>query len=67
MPSHIYSGGPKGKNDSQAPPINDSSTPLSAFMLYFTEIVTLLVMETKKHIITDVWTVFKRDVLPNLM
>jgi hypothetical protein len=41
--------GPRGKNNSEAPHISDSSTLLSIFMLYFTEIVTLLVVQTDRY------------------
>jgi hypothetical protein len=64
--SHLQ-GGQKGKNNSEVLPINYSFTPLSVFMLYFTETVTLLVVETKNHIITDARTVLTKDLLPSLM
>jgi hypothetical protein len=31
------------------PHINDSSSPLSVFLLYFAEIITLLVVETNRY------------------
>jgi hypothetical protein len=43
--AHTYTGGPRGK-DNEATHINDGSSPLSIFLLYFAEIVTLLVVET---------------------
>jgi len=43
--AHTYTGGPIGK-DNEASHINDGSSPLSVFLLYFAEIITLLVMET---------------------
>lgn len=44
---HTFTGGPGGKNDSEASHINEA--PLSLFMLYFAEIVTLLVVDTNRH------------------
>ena len=44
----IYRG-TRGKNNSEAPHINDRPTPLSIFVLYFTEVVTLLVVETNRN------------------
>jgi hypothetical protein len=35
-----------GKKDNVVPHINDSSTPLSIFLLYFMEIIALLVVQT---------------------
>ena len=32
---HTFTGGPKGKRDSEAPYINDGSSPLNVFLLYF--------------------------------
>jgi len=42
---HTYTGGLRGKKDNQASHINDDSSPLSIFFLYFIEIITLLVVE----------------------
>jgi hypothetical protein len=39
----------RGKRNSEAPHINYSSSPLSVFLLYFAEIITLLVVETNKY------------------
>jgi hypothetical protein len=33
-----------GKKDNEVPHINDNSTPLSIFLLYFMEIITMLVL-----------------------
>ena len=44
--AHTYTGGTRGKKDNEASHINDSSSPLSIFLLYFAEIITLLVVET---------------------
>ena len=44
--AHTYTGGPRGKKDNEASHINDGSSPLSVFLLYFAEIITLLVVET---------------------
>ena len=42
--AHTFTGGPRGKNDSEAPHINDISRPLNVSMSYFTETVTLFVV-----------------------
>jgi hypothetical protein len=42
---HTFTGAPKGKS-SEAAHITRESTPLSVLMLFFAEIVTLLVVET---------------------
>jgi len=39
--AHTYIEGPRGKNDNEVSYINDGSSPLSAFLLYFAEIITL--------------------------
>ena len=46
---HTFTGGPKGKRNTEAPHLNDSSSPLSIFLLYFAEIITLLVVETNRY------------------
>jgi len=46
---HTFTGGPRGKRNSEAPDINASSSPLSVFLLYFEEIITLLVVETNRY------------------
>ena len=46
---HTFTGGPRGKRNSEAPHINDSSSPPSGFLLYFAEIITLLVVETSRY------------------
>jgi len=38
---------PRVKKDNEASHINDSSSPLGIFLLYFAELITLLVVETK--------------------
>jgi hypothetical protein len=38
-----------GKRNTEAPHINDSSSPLSVLVLYFAEIITLLVVETNRY------------------
>jgi len=43
--AHTYAGGPRGKKDNEASHINDGSSPLSVFLLYFSETIILLVME----------------------
>jgi hypothetical protein len=55
LSSHLQSvvntltGGPRGNKDTEATHINDGSTPLSIFMLYFAESVILLVVETNRY------------------
>jgi len=44
--AHTYTGGPRGKKDNEASHINVGSSPLSVFLLYFAEIISLLVVET---------------------
>ena len=46
--AHTYTGGHRGKKDNEAPHINDGSSPLSVFLLYFAEIITPLV-ETNRY------------------
>jgi len=46
---HTYTGGPRRKKDNEASHINDGSSPLSVFLLYFAEIITLLVVETNHY------------------
>jgi len=46
---HTFTGGPRGKRNSEAPHLNESSRPLSVFLLYFAEIITLLVVETNRY------------------
>jgi len=43
-----FTEGPRGKRNSEAPHINDSSSPLNVVLLYFTEIV-MLVVETNRY------------------
>ena len=45
----IFIGGPRGIRNSEVPHLNDSFSPLSVFLLYFAEIVTLLVVETNRY------------------
>jgi len=47
--AHTYTGGPRGKEDNEASHINDGSSPLSVFLLYFAEIITLLLVETNRY------------------
>jgi len=65
---HTFTGGPRGKRNSEAPHLNDSSSPLSVFLLYFAEIITLLVVETNRYCITmTTLRDLMRDLRPNLM
>ena len=45
---HTFIGAPNGKS-SEAAHIMPQSTPLSVLLLFFTEIITLLVMETNRY------------------
>ena len=47
--AHEYTGGPRVKKDNEASHINDGSSPLSVFLLYFAEIITLLVVESNRY------------------
>ena len=40
--AHTYTGGPRGKD-------NDGASPRSVFLLYFAEIITLLVVESNRY------------------
>ena len=46
---YTFTGGPRGKRNSEAPHLNDSSSSLSVFLLYFVEIITMLVVETNRY------------------
>jgi hypothetical protein len=46
---HRFTGGPSGIRHNAAPTINKDSTPLSIFMLFFLEIIQLLVVETNRY------------------
>ena len=46
---HTFTGNPRGKRSSEASHLDDSSSPLSVFLLYFAEIITLLVVETNRY------------------
>jgi len=45
---HTFIGAPKGKS-SESAHINSESTPLSVLLLFFAEIITLLVVETNRY------------------
>ena len=45
---HPFTGAPKGKN-SEAAHVTPQSTPLSVLMLFFVEIITLLIVETNRY------------------
>src|SRR5215510_12576011 len=47
--AHTFTGNPRGKRSSEASHLDDSSSPLSVFLLYFAEIITLLVVETNRY------------------
>jgi len=42
--AHTFTGGSRGKENSEAPHLDDSSSPLSVYLMYFAEIITLLVV-----------------------
>ena len=46
---HTYTGGLREKEDNDTSHINDNSSPLSIFPLYFLEIITLLTVETNHY------------------
>jgi hypothetical protein len=46
---HTYTRGPRGKKHNDVSHINDGSIPLSVFLLYFAEIIALLVVETNRY------------------
>jgi hypothetical protein len=46
---HTFTRGQRGKRNIEALHINNSSSPLSVFLLYFAEIITLLVVETNRY------------------
>jgi len=46
---HTFTGAPRGTRNSEASELNDSSSPFSAFLLYFAEIITLLVVKTSRY------------------
>jgi hypothetical protein len=43
-----HTGGPKGKDD-ELSHINDCSRPVSVFLLYYAEIITLLVVQNNRY------------------
>ena len=45
----MYTGGPRGKKDNEASHINNRSSTLTVFHLYFAEIITLLVVQTNHY------------------
>jgi hypothetical protein len=47
--ANSFSGGAAGINLNEAPHVNKDSTPLCVFMLFFTEIIHLLVEETNRY------------------
>jgi hypothetical protein len=46
---HRFTGGPSGIRHNEAPTINKDLTSLSVFMLFFLEIIQLLVVETNRY------------------
>jgi hypothetical protein len=46
---HIFTGGPRGIRNSEAPVIDASSSPLRVLQLFFAEIITLLVADTNRY------------------
>ena len=47
--AHRYTGDPRGKKNNEASHINNGSSPLSVFLQYFAEIITLLEVETNRY------------------
>jgi hypothetical protein len=60
-----FTGGYRGKDDSEAPRINDGSTPFSVLMLYFAGLSRCMWWR-RTDIISGTWTVLMMDLLPNL-
>jgi hypothetical protein len=46
---HSFTGGLRGMKIGEAPHINNSSDPLAVFMLFFAEVIGLLVVETNRY------------------
>jgi hypothetical protein len=46
---HTFTGGPCRRKGVETPHITESSTPLSVFLLYFADIIKLLVVETNRY------------------
>jgi hypothetical protein len=46
---HRFTGGPSGIRHNAVPTTNKDSTPLNVFMLFFLEIIQLLVVETNRY------------------
>jgi len=49
VPRDLGSCPQTGGKESEAPHLNDNSSPPSVFLLYFAEIITLLVVETNRY------------------
>jgi hypothetical protein len=47
--AHTFTGAPRGKKNNEVSHINDGSSPLSVFLLYFAEIISLLVVEINRY------------------
>jgi hypothetical protein len=61
-------GGTKWKKDNEAPRINDSSSPLSPFLLYFAQIIMLRFVETNRYYHSHLDRLDKRTLpLPDVM
>jgi hypothetical protein len=58
--------GSRGKKDNEAPHIKDGSSSLSVLLLYFVEIITLLVVETITDTTMTTLTELTRDLCPSL-
>jgi hypothetical protein len=46
---HTFTGAPRIKKENKASHINEGSSPFSVFLLYFAEIISLLVVETNRY------------------
>jgi hypothetical protein len=61
---HTFIGAPKGKS-SEASHITKESTPLSILLLFFAEIITVLVVETDRYYDQFLQKILT-DILPNM-
>jgi len=60
-----FTGGHRGKDDSEAPRINDGCTPFSVFMFYFAGLSCCMWWK-QTAIISGAWTVLMTDLLLNV-
>jgi hypothetical protein len=46
---HPFTGGPSGVRIQEVPHVNNDSTPVTVFLLFFMEMIQLLVAETDRY------------------